>query len=292
MILRSITIAAVLAAASIPAFSQETPPPASAAVPSADAPQPAPPAQAAIAPAMSAPATAPDTLGSIATYINEQARTDTRRIELVRQWVNAKSVHLMDDEYATYAWDTEQVLSRLWKNHVQEGPAPHLACGPRSFAMQAILDRLDLPNRMVAIFTDQGAALQSHTFLEVFNRDSGAWEIQDSDFNVEYHDHSGRKLSTAQMLFMNLKQVEPDSGSVKGWKANGVDHLRSYYFEAAVYFPRNENTGQYLVLVNTDRFDPKRVFPDNRLSFRDYVDQRYRNPPMLELGKGGAIYVP
>ena len=107
----------------------------------------------------------------IKDYIESQGiGSKTAVIDFVRSWVNKNSVHEDDPSYnLRAAFNTPRVLSKLWKTHATKDAPVNLTCGPRTFAMQRILDELKIRSRVVMIFTDDFDNCVSHTFLEVFN---------------------------------------------------------------------------------------------------------------------------
>lgn len=238
--------------------------------------------------AASASSAAPQTfsgesaLDAIRDYVTEAAPTETQRIDLVRSFVYRNSVH---DALQPYSWDIPRVVGMLWETHAGTGEKAKLNCGPRALAMRSILDHIGIDSRPMMVFTDAGPAHASHTFVEVFNRDTRAWEIQDPDFDVKYLNRDGTVLATADLLSLDLETVIPVSRRGRGWKQNGVDHLRQNYFELAVYFPRDTSTDQHLVLVNVERFDLEKVFTNDGKTFPEYVKKRYRGAPVVEVGR-------
>ena len=64
---------------------------------------------------------------------------------VIRNWVKSNSVHLIDDEHDSYAFNLPQVMARLLKYAKGEGAVPHLSCGPRSYAVS--YTHLTLPTR-------------------------------------------------------------------------------------------------------------------------------------------------
>lgn len=222
-------------------------------------------------------------LTAIAAYIQRHRfSNDTQRIDFIRDWVNQNSIHLIDKAHAQYAFNVPKVISMLWQTYLTDQAPPHLSCGPRAAAMQAILNKLGMQNRTVFIFTDNYAQVQSHTFLEVFNRDTQKWEIQDPDFNIYYIDvRTQKRLATADLIWGDLDMLVPKSMTAQGWEENNVVILKQDYFEAMMYPAKNKDQ-QSIILINHDRFDPKKNFPDNgNITFNNFAMRFYKNPVFL-----------
>lgn len=196
---------------------------------------------------------------SALTNITELAHgldSQTQKIDFARGFVYAHSVHLIDVEHDRYAWDTSLVLSKLWQNYYSQDAPPHLSCGPRALAMHAILAALGIPSRLVYVYTDNYDELRSHTFLEVYNGDTGRWEAQDPDFNIYYR--RGHERVAARDLLLSAETALPCSADVCGWTANGVEHLRKDYFEILVFDRPFESD-----LLLSTRFSLEKKFPRN-----------------------------
>jgi hypothetical protein len=184
----------------------------------------------------------------------QQFQTQTETIDFVRDFVYNNSIHMIDEEFWEYAYDTPRVLEMLYDTYANDAPPPHLVCDPRSYAMAEILGHLSIRRRVVYVFTDSlGDEVQSHTFLEVYNEDFGRWEVQDPDYNVYWEDtRTGERVSTLQLVLDDLEAFEPRSSSAER-VAFALEHLKPYYFEALVY-PGGSG------VVNIERFDHENPF--------------------------------
>ena len=216
----------------------------------------------------------------------------SKRLDYIRNFVYTKSIH---QGGADYAWDTGKVLSMMSEFYETQQNPPHLTCGSRTLAMKAILDRLDIPNRVVMVFSDAFSRIRSHTFLDVFNLETKRWEIQDSDFNLYYeHVDSSVRASTAQLVWGQPEDFVPcSSPSLCGWKEHDFERfLENRRFGAVVYDNRPYlkqqifNKGPFydttVILINTDRFSIDKTFPDNDgVTFLEYASKIYRNPIII-----------
>lgn len=215
-----------------------------------------------------------DALSEIVMHIRSGGGTVSEQIVRARQFVFENSVHRAPVH--PQSWDASAMVPLLWEAHTRRGEKPALLCGQRTGALRRILDALEIVNRAVTIFTDVAPGLASHTFAEVLNSDTGTWEIQDPDANVQYLGEGGNRLPTADLLFADLNAVMPDDGRALGWKACRVNHLREMYFRAAVYFPQDLNAGKdHLVLINSQRFDARKTFAGINVTFPAYAARRF-----------------
>jgi len=163
---------------------------------------------------------------------------------------------------------------------------PELTCGSRTLALTMLLNRLNIPNRLVMIFSDYFSMVRSHTFLEVFNQETQRWEIQDPDKNLFYrHVNTSERASTIELVWGEVKDFVPcSSESVCGWGEHKltryIEHRR---FGALMYDNRKHLEGSVeapsVILVNTDRFSLGKTFPENEeVTFIQFANKHYHNP--------------
>jgi hypothetical protein len=227
-------------------------------------------------------------LQAIRKYVEAQTfHSEAERIDFIRNWVYQNSIHLIDKEHDRYAFNTAKVLPMLWHTHLTGQAPAHLSCGPRAAAMQAILKELGIPSQMIFIFTDNYAQVQSHTFLEVFNRETSKWELQDPDFNLYYVNlQTQARVATADLIWGDLDVIVPRSPTAQGWAENNVEILKRDYFEAMMYV-NDRKDAKSLILVNLDRFQPEKVFSNNAdLTFYGFANKYYRIPFFFKMNEG------
>lgn len=209
--------------------------------------------------------------------------SESAKIDFVRNWVHENSIHLIDKAHNQYAFRMAIVLPMLWQTYTVGAAPAHLSCGPRAYAMKVILDKLGIPSRLVMIFTDDNAEINSHTFLEVFDRESQDWVVHDPDFNIYYVDRrTQQRLSTIRLILSDLDAVVPVSDVTVGWQENNVEHLKQHYFEALLYM--NHLYGEKsVVMVNLDRFNPNKRFQRNDdLTFHEFANKHYKEPVFID----------
>jgi hypothetical protein len=221
----------------------------------------------------------------------DKTPSKTELIDGVRSFVFHNSVHKVDEEFEQYKSDIHYLLERMIQTAEKENPPPHSACGPRTIAMRIILAHAGIQSRIVEVYSDNYDQLVSHVFLEVFNPDSQRWEVQDPDLNIYYvHKETGERLSVMELCFGDLEQAVPVSDETRGWEESGVQNLKDDYFETIIYHPQGGKappiiSGTPLILVNTQRFNLDKRFPDNGsqnlIEFLTSVYTRYDEPLVL-----------
>jgi hypothetical protein len=125
--------------------------------------------------------------------------TQTAKIDYVREFVYQNSIHQADSDENRL--DYTRVLNKLYDHSQTHADPPLLECSSRTSAMISILGGLNLKSRMVHVFSDDFLPMQSHTFLEAFNPDTGNWEAQDPDNDVYYIDSaSGQRVAAVELV--------------------------------------------------------------------------------------------
>ena len=217
---------------------------------------------------------------TIRKYIESQCfHSETETIDFIRDWVYRNSIHKMDAEHYEYAYDTPRVLFMLWHTYQTSKDYPHLSCGPRAYVMKAILDDLQIPNRIIMIFANNYFAINGHIFLEVFDRDTQNWEVQDPDFNISYIDiHNRKRLPGAGLIWGDLNSVIPVSPTKEGWEQNHVAHLKRDYF-GAMMFVNFLDGERSVMLINLSRFSADKFFKEDAVtSLYEFACKHYQYP--------------
>lgn len=201
--------------------------------------------------------------------------TRTARIDFVREFVFQNSIHKADSDENRL--DYAKVLSTLFEYSQTQINPPLLECSSRTSAMISILGGLHIKSRMVHVFSDDFLPMQSHTFLEAFNQDTGKWEAQDPDNDVYYVDSAtAQRASAVQLVLDSLEGIEPRS--IFPDQVTSVrNHLYPHYFEAIVY--HDENQGSLLGIININRFD----LQNKDFDLYRFIHQHYGKIPVLEV---------
>ena len=84
-----------------------------------------------------------------------------------------------------------------------------MECSVRSNIMARLLEAMGYETRIVAIFNTKSARnLNSHSFLEVLNPETGQWETQDADYDIYWQ---RKTRAGAFRLQMRLKTSRTSS---------------------------------------------------------------------------------
>lgn len=212
----------------------------------------------------------------------QPARDRSARLAQVRHWVYDNSVHRIDAEHAAYAFQTSKVIPLLWNARRGVVDPPHLSCGPRAYAMKAILSRLHIDSRVIEVFTSVvTSSLQSHTFLEVWNEETGRWEIHDPDYDLTYIDRETREaVDIHRLVFGNPDGVLPISESGEGWEQLKMTQFKTQFLQSVLY--RYDYDGRDAVLmVNSDRFDLSKRIGPRRQSLTEIVAEEHFGPIVI-----------
>lgn len=174
----------------------------------------------------------------------------------IRNWVNTHSVHLIDDEHDSYAFDVPRVLEKLWLRSSGIIDKPHLSCGPRAYAMKEIVDALGIESRIIDIFAINDKSIRSHTLLEVFDRQQQRWIMQDPDFNVYYILQSNaRVLSALEMLSEDKNTVLFSTGGFNVENEINCNNTITQLFELGILYRFSYVGERSLVLWSSTKFD-------------------------------------
>lgn len=208
-----------------------------------------------------------------------------QKVDFVRQFVNTNSLHAIDDAWGDHAIFINQTLSMIYDHHAGLGEPPHLSCGPRARAMQWILVQLGITSREVQVYSDASDSIQSHTFLDVLNPESGHWEAQDPDYDVYYKDkRTNQRVSAYELVFGDLKNYIPcTTATICGWQQAGVGRLRDMNYFMAARFPGVGNASAFL--VNISRYSADKEYPGNSgQTFGQFALKTYDGATLVTLG--------
>jgi|GEM_PF-5127488 len=190
----------------------------------------------------------------------EPFASESEFFDNVRRFVHENSVSSGDIEAVRYYYEQpDDMILRLLQSARGAGKGPDMECYTRTRAMMGLLYIMKIASRRVFVMTDAGEELRSHTFLEVFNKSTNKWEVQDPEFNLYYRYVDGRgRLSAKELAESDLSEFEPCQGNGKcGWVADGAT-LRNYF--GLVILDRTPLRQSPLVFFRADRFDLAKRF--------------------------------
>lgn len=229
------------------------------------------------------PTVVPAYLENILALVDaHELSSQTAKIDFVREFVFNNSIHQIDEEYVSH---NATALEMLYAHSLSGANPPHMDCSSRTSAMIEILESLEIRTRIVHVFSDNfypQQGFQSHTFIEVYNADHRAWEVQDPDYNVYYlNPQDVARLSAAQLLL-----IKPASIVVGGTNPEQTqlveENLLPNYFEAAVY--QGWDGRPALGILNTSRLTPQNDSPDPETGYQillEHLFELYGDFPVL-----------
>jgi hypothetical protein len=141
-----------------------------------------------------------------------------QRIDKVRTFINDHSTHQPDEAFRAIQGKEGAFAAGVLAHARGLSTEPvHMECSTRSALMTRILHTLGYDTRIIAIF-DSGTNLESHSFLEVMNPQTGQWESQDPDYDIYWRSKgaAGERISLADMAEA-IGDIEPCGRHSCGW---------------------------------------------------------------------------
>lgn len=206
--------------------------------------------------------------------------SDREKINFIRNWINCHSVHLIDKEHDTYAFNVAEVLVRLNQYALNKAEKPHLSCGPRAYVMKAILDALGIESRIIDLFglteLDEGRLKVSpHTLIEVYENDTRKWVLQDPDFNVAYSNAiSGEYLSAKEMLLAEQTEKHFDNAGYVIENPINLENTVNGLFEWGVLYRYSYVGKSSNLLVSGDKQLLSKMLEKHSISLLAHIKQR------------------
>ena len=211
-------------------------------------------------------------------------------IVAARKYVREAMICQCDEWCARNSGKMSAILPTLYRRHHQpatERPAS-LDCQPSCQAMGCILNSMEYQCRLVAFLTDDFDEVCSHACLEVYNPDTGDWELHDPLYDIHFIDKRTKKvLAAAAVAFGDFERVVPTNRAHVGWENVGqygdAAFLRDHYYEMVAY---NHASSNCLVVIDGDRASLARKFPKNsNKSLQEFLDGVYHHPAIFEVRK-------
>jgi hypothetical protein len=152
----------------------------------------------------------------------------SQRFDAIRTFIESHSVHNINAEFAALS-DRRNFASELLKKARGERPTPvPMECASRSNIMKEMLLALGYEARQVSIFDTDTDDLQSHTFVEALNPETGRWETQDPDMGIFWRNViTGARASVFDEAERALDLLEPCNANGCGW-SELTNKLRGY----------------------------------------------------------------
>lgn len=155
------------------------------------------------------------------------------RVDFVRDFVVKNTSHQGGDKFSSYWRNMPRMVDIFYSYSTGESTEILEAeCSVRSGFMMKILELCGDQVRGASIYAAPNA---SHTFLEVFNQETGRWEVQDPDYGIYWVNGEGQRASIEELVASpHLEAMYTPCGS-KGcgwssWGKEGQDskHLVSF----------------------------------------------------------------
>jgi len=225
----------------------------------------------------------------IANRLPGSSRSPTAIIRATMEYVHNNSLHLIDDEHKRYAFNIPYVLNKMYLASVGDiKEKPHLSCGPRAYAMRAILSRFNIYSRLVQVYSDEYETHNGHRLLEAYNPDSQSWEAWDPDYGVTYVDRETKKpVDVLTLVFSDKNNFIPIGISNEGWKTTKTEKLKNNYFKA-VLFEKDSGMTNAVIIVNKSLFDMDKVFSSG-FTFEEWAKKHYAYPRIILLSNEGEF---
>lgn len=182
------------------------------------------------------------------------------KIDAVRKFIQSNSIHKIDEEFYSY-WGKMPLLMQLILFNASGSldDKPHMECASRSAVMYHILQTMNIKARPVVGYNGDDIA-DSHTFLEVYNPETGEWEIQDPDKNIFWtFKDSGTRAATKDLIGKPLEDTFLPCRSEQdcGYPETNKKSLTRFFALASII---DFKAGKNPLLANPARLDMDHPF--------------------------------
>ena len=153
--------------------------------------------------------------------IPEEAGPATK-FDIARRFIHRHSRHKSDAAFEKMLGRGDLFAEGMLAHALGRSSEPvHVECSTRSSLMANVLRRLGYKARIAYVFdTDpkkKDGNVPSHTFLDVYNPDTGKWESHDPDYDVFWRSvHDGARISIFEAP-ENLAEIEPCNQTRCDW---------------------------------------------------------------------------
>ena len=218
----------------------------------------------------------------------------TETADIVREFINSNSIHMVSDDDPKFfgIWGNDEAISQKIAAFSKDNTiAPvHLECSSRSAIMRMILEALDIRVRTIVLYTHR-KDFYSHVFLEVQDKETKDWHIQDPGYDLFWQDSNTQKrLSTIDIVDQGTNNVLPchtPEDCRWGWHNKGSQGNPGglkRYFGLAVIKDKIEDTRD--LYYNDSTFplnEPQEVSGKGNLTFCEFEDKNCRGK-IVQLG--------
>ena len=140
-----------------------------------------------------------------------------QRLDMVCTFINDHSKHKVDGAFLANRGNPVLYAAGLIAHAQNPSIEPvHMECSTRSNVMARTLEAMGYETRIVAIFNTK-SNLNSHSFLEVLNPDTGRWETQDADYDIYWRSKESRGRISLADAAEDIEDFEPCGRESCGW---------------------------------------------------------------------------
>lgn len=215
-------------------------------------------------------------------------------VDTVREFVNSNSIHMTSDddpEFFNIWGNNPAIAAKMASSAKGENDAPvHLECSSRSAIMRMILEALDIRVRTIALYAHR-KDYHSHVFIEVQDKETKDWHIQDPGYDLFWQDSDTKKrMSVIDIVDQGTDNITPchtPRDCRWGWHnkgAQGAPRVLKAFFGLAVIKDKVENTRD--LYYNNDTFplnEPQEVIGKGIVTFCEFEDKNCRGK-IVQLG--------
>lgn len=204
------------------------------------------------------------------------------RTNFIRNFIHSNSTHLIDQEFYTHWRDLNLMLTKFHAYATGKTDQKiHMECSTRTKINETLLQSLGYRTRSVDIY-QQEPNFPSHSFLEVFNKDTNHWEIQDPDYNIFWKNkHTGERASIQNLIKDPMRNYIPcidEHLCGDAIPSEQKDHIYHLYNDMDLAITIDRTTDERPLHVNKARFDLNKKAPvkGQELSFCEYMPKNCR----------------
>ncbi len=153
----------------------------------------------------------------IISFLDLKAMSDFhQQLDQLRGFINDHSVHKMDEAFFANRGNAAAYAEGVMAHAKGAAEPVHMECSTRTNLMGLVLHEVGYQIRVVAIFNSR-TNLNSHSFLEVMNPETGRWETQDADYDIYWRSKdSDERISLADAA-ESIDGIEPCGREACGW---------------------------------------------------------------------------
>lgn len=138
------------------------------------------------------------------------APTHHDKIVRARAFINANTIHKIDEEFYSYWRDQKKFVSliKAYATGTISDP-PHAECSTRSKSLEKLLQLMGYKTRSITVFRHD-TNYPAHRYSSVLNPDTQIWELHDADHNVTWVNLNSNVAATIEdMATLEFDAIAP-----------------------------------------------------------------------------------